>query len=174
MKYEEYLEFSNIMSDANLVDEFASLEASVCGCDANGVTSVDKAVAFIESQLGDLDINTIPEEEIDKMCNKVLFPNNVSTNLVSGEKVNNMVFESSMFDEDELYSNGSTQSHSEDNYDEEDEDVYDPEEDVETSVEIEVEPDGSVEVEVEPYDPEEDVEVVEVEPEEEVDRKSVV
>ena len=96
-EFNEFAEYTDLMNPEYLYDDFITLEASLYGADISGTTYLDKAVEIIEEKAGP-GIENINDKKLHSICNKVLFPNNVQTDLVSGSKIQNVVTEEEMVD----------------------------------------------------------------------------
>lgn len=160
MNFDNYLELSDMLDENSMYDDFDRDEHKIFGLNENGNTYIDCVVNLIEAQVPD--INKIGEKTLDKIVNKVIFPDNVKDNTVSSEKIKNVI--ESLIGEGEdiemLYDDN-------DNIE-----VYDPDLDVEAEPVLEEEPGEALQSEIEdeisdtiedePYDPDLDVDDAEV------------
>lgn len=160
MNFDNYLELSDMLDENSIYDDFDRDEHKIFGLNENGNTYIDCVVNLIEAQVPD--INKIGEKTLDKIVNKVIFPDNVKDNTVSSEKIKNVI--ESLIGEGEdiemLYDDN-------DNIE-----VYDPDLDVEAEPVLEEEPGEALQSEIEdeisdtiedePYDPDLDVDDAEV------------
>lgn len=155
MNFDNYLELSDMLDENSLYDEFDRDEHKIYGLNENDNTYIDCIVNVIEAQVPD--INKIGEKTLDKIVNKVIFPDNVKNNTVSSEKIKNVI-ESLIGEGEDI----------EMLYEDDVMDVsYDPDLDVEgeepgEALQSEIEDEISDTIEDEPYDPDLDVDDAEV------------
>ena len=118
MNLENYIEFEDMLNENTFYDDFDRVEHAVYGL-SNGNTYIDCLVNAIEAAV--TNINDISEKCLDKIVNRVIFPDKVKSNTVSSNDIKNIVetyigYDDGIGGTDDMY---------------DDDGVYDPEMDVE-------------------------------------------